>query len=220
MKERTLLFYLLFAIIVLLDVMFTNVDGWEKYRMFSKPSVIGSLMALVFANIPNIDLKTQRLLFLLLGLLLLGDIFFLTFDSEVFFLLGFLCFFSANIVYILLFHEHVDYQFGRVVVFSMFVLIYAFFLMRTIVDGLGGYFYPLVIFMVAAFNMMQASFFRWKQVNSRSYYMVFIGAVLFLLSESIVAVEKFADPIPFTDYLIMPTYAIGHLLMVKGILIE
>ena len=174
----------------------------------------------MIANKNTQDKQKIRLLVILICLLLAGDLSFLSFESEVFFLLGFGFFFLANIAYILLFQKHVDYQFGRVVIFSMFVLVYAFFFMKAIVDGLGAYFYPLVIFMIAAFNMLQAAFFRWKEVNMYSFYMVFIGAIIFLLSESIVAMEKFSEPIPFTSYLIMPTYALGNLLMIKGVLIE
>ena len=220
MNRKDWLFFGLFLLIVFVDVAAVNIEAIQSIRVITKPSVMSSLILFTFYNKEVLSTRKKKLMLLLLAFLWLGDVFFLSFEDSIFFLLGFSFFLLANMVYIFLFQKKVEYQFGRVLLFSAFVLAYAFFFMRAIVDGVGDYFYPIIFFMIMAFNMLQAAFFRWQQVNRLSFYLVFLGALIFMLSESIVALEKFAEPIPFTDYLIMPTHGIGNFLMIFGLIIE
>ena len=55
-------------------------------------------------------------------------------------------------------------------------------------------------------------------VNSSSYNLVFIGAIFFMISDSILALNKFYQPIPFSNISIMLTYALAQYLIVLGIL--
>ena len=55
-------------------------------------------------------------------------------------------------------------------------------------------------------------------VNQTSYNLVFIGAIFFMLSDSILAANKFYQPIPLSNISIMVTYALAQYLIVLGIL--
>lgn len=46
---------------------------------------------------------------------------------------------------------------------------------------------------------------------------VAIGAVLFILSDSAIAVDKFLQPIPAATWIIMTTYAAAQYLIVTGV---
>ncbi|WP_266365918.1 lysoplasmalogenase [Tellurirhabdus rosea] len=54
-----------------------------------------------------------------------------------------------------------------------------------------------------------------KQAGSR---WVLPGALLFILSDSLIAVDRFLWPLPFSDFLIMSTYAKAQYLIVRGML--
>jgi len=47
---------------------------------------------------------------------------------------------------------------------------------------------------------------------------VFIGAILFMFSDSILALNKFLQPIPLSSILIMLSYAFAQFCIVIGIL--
>ena len=87
-------------------------------------------------------------------------------------------------------------------------------------DNLNGYFIPILVYIFAVLNMIQAAFLRYKVVDNNSFILVFVGALLFLLSESILALNKFYMPIPYKNILIMLFYGISQLLIILGIINE
>jgi uncharacterized membrane protein YhhN len=58
-----------------------------------------------------------------------------------------------------------------------------------------------------------------RQTNSKSYLFVLIGAMTFIASDSLIAINKFAFKIPLSDVWIMATYIIAQYLIVEGILL-
>jgi len=61
---------------------------------------------------------------------------------------------------------------------------------------------------------------RKDRVNSRSYLLVFIGSVIFVLSDSMIALDKFYRDIPLAGFLIMLTYISAQYLIMRGLLLE
>ena len=60
---------------------------------------------------------------------------------------------------------------------------------------------------------------RWNNVSKNSFWFVLVGATLFVLSDSLIAVSKFVAPFPMSGILIMATYGIGQYLIVEGFLL-
>jgi len=58
---------------------------------------------------------------------------------------------------------------------------------------------------------------RFKKTNPASFWQVFIGALLFLSSDGILAMARFYSDFPEAGILIMGTYAAAQLLIVMGI---
>lgn len=58
---------------------------------------------------------------------------------------------------------------------------------------------------------------RYGKCNSESFWQVYIGAVFFLISDSMIAINKFYQPIEEAGIIIMGTYCIAQLLIVMGI---
>ena len=66
--------------------------------------------------------------------------------------------------------------------------------------------------------MMVTALMRKGSVNKLSYSLVITGALLFLASDSILAINKFAFKIPYASIWIMLTYAFAQYFILKGIL--
>ena len=75
---------------------------------------------------------------------------------------------------------------------------------------------PIVIYMITITIMVISASER--NTNTESYRLVLMGAILFLLSDSLIAIDKFVVPIPFQTFLIMGTYILAQYLVSVGFL--
>jgi uncharacterized membrane protein YhhN len=87
------------------------------------------------------------------------------------------------------------------------VLVYAVAVGAWLIPGLGDLSGPVVVYMAAITVMVVSAVF------SRFPIGVGVGAILFLVSDSVLAVNKFKFPIPGRDFVIWPAYYAGQLLM-------
>ena len=102
--------------------------------------------------------------------------------------------------------------------FMVAMLIYAALLFYMLKDGLGDLLIPVIVYMIVILSMSTTAYLRHKQDNVISYNWVFSGALLFMLSDSILALDKFYQPLPMSSVLIMLTYALAQYCIVIGIL--
>jgi uncharacterized membrane protein YhhN len=88
-------------------------------------------------------------------------------------------------------------------------------------DGLEDMRWPVVAYTTIIITMLGFAFSRWKLVPPASFWPVFIGAALFVLSDSMIAVNKFISPFEGSRVAIMGTYIAAQFLiawgMVKGL---
>jgi uncharacterized membrane protein YhhN len=73
--------------------------------------------------------------------------------------------------------------------------------------------YALVISIMLLMSIK--AFFEWKKPAN---LLVLIGALLFVISDSILAINKFYTILPFSSFLIMSTYLGAQYFIVKAIL--
>ena len=73
-------------------------------------------------------------------------------------------------------------------------------------------------FLLAHLFMVLNALFRYGRTTSASFWMVFFGALLFMASDSLLAVNKFMMPIYHAHIWIMLTYISAQFLIVDGLL--
>lgn len=66
--------------------------------------------------------------------------------------------------------------------------------------------------------MVLTAFLRQKEVSKISFILVFLGAILFVISDSILAVDKFYMSLKYSSISIMLTYALAQYFIVIGLL--
>ena len=99
-----------------------------------------------------------------------------------------------------------------------FVLLYLFGFLYFLWDKLGVMKIPVIIYALVISTMLLVAikgYFTW---NSKSGKLLLIGAVFFVLSDSILAINKFYVPIYLSSFWIMSTYITAQFLIVKGVL--
>lgn len=218
--KKKILFSILFLTILLADIIFNNIEGFYLYRAITKPLISISLMAFYYFNSKCKPKKERSITLFALFFLLIGDIFLLEEFDFSYFLIGFVAFMLANIAYSYLLYRSANFGINKSIPFLIGATIYLLVIYYLIYDNLQGYFIPVLFYVFVVLNMTQSAYLRYKIVNNRSFYLVLTGCILFVISESIVALNVFHKPVPFKNITIMLFYGLGQLLIIHGILAE
>ena len=170
----------------------------------------------------NLNPFSGRLhLFLLAGLLFswAGDITLeFTKTNEVYFIIGLVCFLLAHLMYMAVFFKTP----GNNVIFSnrayllIPVLIYGITLVSYLFSDLAEMLVPVILYAAVILSMLAGAINRRDKVNNVSYFMVLTGAVLFVISDSAIAVNKFSHHFSASGIVIMATYIVAQYLIVTG----
>ena len=84
--------------------------------------------------------------------------------------------------------------------------------------SLGGLRIPVMLYALVLTLMVVSAIFRMELTNRKSFGLVLTGALLFMTSDLLLAINKFFSPIAHASLLIMCTYCVAQVLIVQGIL--
>jgi uncharacterized membrane protein YhhN len=138
--------------------------------------------------------------------------------GELFFLAGLLSFMVTQILYSVIFAKTM----GTSVTASMLpmvlpVLVYGMLLNGWLYPDLGSMRVPVIIYSLVILTMLALALIRAVSGSAEGRYLVLTGAILFVMSDSLIAISRFAHPIAGSGILIMATYITGQFLIIKGI---
>ena len=207
MRSKTNLFFIIFAFLFILSLPFHPYPF--SYLIKAVPALLSSI-----ACIFMIKNRTDALL-LGTGFLfcMAGDIF-LDLNRELFFVQGLGSFLAGHIFFSILFIRKFNYSFSNALKAS-FVLLYIIILSFIMIPHLGSLLIPVVAYIVVIGIMGITAAF----VKSKLPY-IFIGASLFVFSDSIIAVSKFLYPFNASPYFIMFFYFSSLFFIQLGVLKE
>jgi uncharacterized membrane protein YhhN len=138
-------------------------------------------------------------------------------DDSIFFLAGLSAFLVAHIFYMLFFHfirvrENIKGRWQLLLV----VVIYYLVLISLLSPFLGELGLPVRIYgIVISFMLMLAMHMLFIRNKIAGRWMM-AGATLFVISDSLLAINKFYQPFEFAGILIMMTYGLAQLFIVEG----
>lgn len=87
-----------------------------------------------------------------------------------------------------------------------------------LVPHLGELLWPVMAYALVITLMVLNALFRFGRTGQPSFVMVFGGSILFMISDSLLAINKFIEPVKLGDFWIMATYIAAQFLIVQGIL--
>lgn len=204
-----------------LIVALLNLFSWAwmdgEYNMYTKPLLMPLLMLYMYESSKGGVILSTLLLFLALVFSWVGD---LALMYEEYFLLGVGAFFIAQVLYVIIFIKggSVPYQISWVKIIT--VGLYGISFLYILLPHAGDLQIPIVIYGISLMAMVATASMRDINSPDRSYLLVAIGAVFFLISDTMIAVDKFVNTIPMGDILIMSTYLIAQYLIVEGLIRE
>jgi uncharacterized membrane protein YhhN len=212
-----LFFVVLIAHLCALMMKIMHWPMWQMLEMITK-SLLMPVLAMGFVTWAGGISKQGKLILFALLFSWGGDVL-LMFQAQdsVFFLSGLSSFLIAHIFYIVFFHqiknkEKIRSRFWTVLV----VAVYYGVLIVLLNPGLGEMRLPVRVYgLVISFMFLLALHMIYIK-EKKAGWLMFAGALLFVVSDSILAINKFYSPIQFAGMRIMLTYGLAQYLLVKG----
>ena len=198
------LFLVLFIFISLLDVLGLLMKV-SLLELFAKPLIILSLMAIYVTSVR----KKNYWFLIALFFSFLGDVFLL--DKNNMFLLGIAAFLITQLIYIKIIMSHIEKsplanKMSAILPFAVFfmVLIYILF------ENLNGFLWPVVIYGLTISLFGVVSLLNYITKKTTATRLLLLGALLFIASDSMIALNKFYEPQEFYSVSIMITYILAQ----------
>ncbi|MCL9808918.1 lysoplasmalogenase [Flavobacterium luminosum] len=190
----------------------------EEIAWFFKPLL---LPGLILATNESLEFPTKKWLLFALVFSWLGDVI-LMFSPyhELFFVFGLVAFLIAHLLYIVLFTKQSTVKSPKLFWFIIGILLvsgYLYAMLTLLLPSVGGLLIPVSVYaFVISFMLIMAirGYLTWKAPLN---LLILNGAVAFIVSDSLLAIDKFYAPLPNSSLLIMATYLIAQYLICFGI---
>ncbi|SHJ09026.1 lysoplasmalogenase [Flavobacterium terrae] len=193
--------------------------GQDEIAWYLKPVL---LPFLILETYSSENFKTKNLLLSALVFSWIGDIILMFTDKgELYFIFGLVSFLVAHIIFILLFtkQEKENTSTNKLFWIGLVIVgIYLFGMLSLLYPSLGDLKIPVTVYAITISTMLLMAikgYFNWKKPNNLT---VLLGALIFVSSDSILAINKFHSELPKSGFLIMITYIVAQFLITKGIL--
>lgn len=212
-------FLLILFIIVSAGELLSQFFEWHGVHVILKLLLMPVLLIYyVVESKPNIS----RLVIAALIMSFSGDAFLLL-SGELYFMLGLGSFLVAHLFYIVAYRQHrsenrSDLQGIQKIRYSLPIVLCGSGLLVILYPHLGELLIPVILYALVLIIMVLTALFRLGRTSTVSFLMVFIGACLFMTSDSLLAINKFVSPLANSGVWIMLTYISGQYLIVEGLI--
>jgi uncharacterized membrane protein YhhN len=211
-------FSIIFFIIVLLELISGNIESLSQFHYFTKPLILTSLIVFFWSKSKHLPKAVRNITLLALIFSLTGDILLMFVDKAAnFFIGGLVAFLLAHIMYILTFVKKRNKTINPLFIIIT-LLIYATGIFYIIKDGLGDMKIPVLLYLIVILTMVVMAALRKGKVSNKSYNLVVVGVLFFMISDSVLSINKFYLSFASAGLIIMFTYALAQYLIVMGIL--
>ncbi len=151
----------------------------------------------------------------------LGDVVLMFSDEkELFFILGLAFFLLTQLFYATVFFSWVEkgsltlpVSIAAIIPFTAFGI----FLLMKLLPHLGALFIPVIVYASAITLMGIASALTFKSINLNHCLMLVSGSLFFIVSDSLLAINKFLSPVPYSGFWVMLTYIIAQGIITKTV---
>lgn len=193
--------------------------SWRRLEYLAKPAVMAALLAWLwsYAGFEGPLIWFGLAVFLSLA----GDVFLML--APRFFIPGLVSFLSAHLAYIAGFNSTLPPVEMPALLAAVFLLLVGILLYRKIAAGLLAkkltvlrlpiLIYSLVISLMLISALLTNFRPEWGRLPA---LLVTAGALLFFISDSLLALDRFAAPIPHGRLLVMVSYHLGQISLIAG----
>jgi len=208
MKNRGYLIgFLILSMVYLILILSSN----QSALPFIKPLLIPALMIWVI-----MEKVSSRALLSALFFSLLGDVL-LIFDHSSYFIAGLSSFLVTQLIYTYIFSRDLKLSFKTIGVFLPFLASYLTFFLFFIWNGLGELKIPVIIYATVITTMLLMALARFRSHKNPGNAQIAFGALLFVISDSLLAYKMFQSGLVTDSFWIMLTYLAAQFFIANGI---
>ncbi len=208
---------------------FSELTNNQMLRFISKPLLMIMLIAFYVQSINNQWNKIHKLMVAAFVFSWIGDVALMfVYKNENFFLLGLVGFLITHVLYTISFSGVTSKNVEAVLPKKVWIIaplaMYMLALLSMLVPAITAlqvtkpFLIPVLVYSIAIAIMVVFAINRYGRVDEKSFGLVFGGALLFMFSDSIIAVNKFLYPFGSSGIFIMTLYTLGQYLIAKGML--
>ena len=167
-----------------------------------KPLTTLSIIVLCLVQSPEVSLLYQYVVLTGLVFSLGGDVF-LMFPSDQF-IKGLVSFLLAHICYIVAFSSECGFRLHLVYIVPIIGI--GSIILRILLPHTGKMTAPVIVYSIVILMMLWQALERWGTVRSQSSILAVLGAILFVVSDVILAYNRFVKPFKSARLLNLSTY--------------
>ena len=178
---------------------------WASQKQRQEPIALSVVMAIVFSCVGDVFLMLQQ-------------------SNPNYFMFGLGAFLFAHVFYIFSYQQHRSDETGnelqglQKIRFALPIVLAGTGLVTILYNRLGDLKIPVLLYAGVLTYMVLVSLFRFGRTNAGSFAMVFSGAILFMMSDSLIAINKFLEPLSNARFWVMITYISAQYLIVDGLI--
>ncbi len=205
------------ALIIAVSAFFTILAARRKEQAFFFFKSVTTILIISYALLALNGLEDRRALLVIagLGFALLGDVF-LLYPKR--FVLGLASFLVTHLCYSVAFFT--GFSTTGIVFIALPLAIYAVGLYLFLFPKLSSLKLPVSLYMLAIMLMVYQAAERYLALKDEASLIAFIGTILFLVSDSILAINKFKRPFKQADALVLATYYAAQWLIAFSLFIR
>jgi len=211
MKKETLrkLLITLFFTVSIADIIGVMIQN-SLLQLIFKPLIIISLIVLYYFSAQ----KKNNWYILALVFSFLGDIFLL--DKNNLFLFGIASFLITQLLYIFIIVKQMKKpSYFHKFLYAFLFANYVVYLLSLLKPNLGDLFYPVLVYGITISIFGYVSTLNYVSKRTKSALILMFGALLFIVSDSLIALYKFHVPQSFYPVAIMITYVLAQYLIYR-----
>ena len=204
--------FLLFATLDIVGIAFKI----PTLVLVSKPFILLSLLYLYSVSVA----KLNKWYVFALAFSFLGDVL-LMFKGEIYFITGLISFLMAHVFFIKIVLNRIQKPNLLKVLTSLIPFVGLFLLLIFIIkDSVGALLLPVIIYglTISAFGTVSLIEYR-SSLSKKSLFML-LGAVVFITSDSLLAINKFHLQAHLFDISIMITYVLAQYLIYRSLILD
>ncbi|RYC52234.1 lysoplasmalogenase [Flagellimonas olearia] len=191
----------LISLVLALAAICTEYLGYKMVYMFLKPLTTISILSLLFFIPKGLSEKFTKLILVALAFCLLGDV--LLLDSG-YFVFGLVAFLLAHLLFIVAFIQHKGFWFHWASFVVLFLIGGAIFFWLK--PDLGDFMVPVLFYVLVITAMAWQGIGLYLREKAKAYAWMALAVLFFMLSDTLLAINKFKAPFDNASVLILVTY--------------
>lgn len=211
-QTKIIIASILFLLVAIADV-YAVITQTKSLEIIFKPLLMTVLVIVYLVSVKKPNFWLISALFFSFW----GDVFLL--DKVNYFVFGLGSFLIAHVLYIKMTSQLLKKQSANKILKSAIIFVALFAgVLFLIFDNLGEMLVPVIVYGIAISAFGTCALLNYQQEKSTVNLWLLLGAILFIASDSLIALNNFYSPKRFFDIAIITLYIVSQYLIVKAMI--